>query len=180
MKRLHLGCGLEYKEGWINLDFNEKLKIDVSHDLEKFPYPFEDNTFDEIFTENTLEHLKDVVKVMEELHRISKPNARTEIIVPHYSGCMAFSHLTHKSFFGSGTFSNFEKDSWEKYSEVEFKILKNKLIWLRCRNWFWIRPCKYIINKIININQFISERFLCYPLGGFDHIQFILEVKKDE
>ncbi len=180
MNKLNLGCGLDIKEGWINVDLTKKNGADVEHDLEVFPYPFKDNSVDEIFMDNVLEHLENTIKVMEELHRISKPNTIITIIVPHYSGCMAFSHLTHKRFFGSGSFDNFKPDSWEKYSEVEFKVLENKLIWLDCRDWFWIRPLKKIINKLININPFIAERFFCYPLGGFDHISFKLKVIKND
>jgi len=174
----NFGCGLKLKDGYINLDFTKREGVDVVHNLEEFPYPFKNNTFDEIFMDNVLEHLEDTIKVMEELYRICKPNAIIEIIVPHYSSCMAFSHITHKRFFGSGTFNNFEKDHWERYSYIKLNILQNKLIWLDCRDWFWIRPFKYLINKLINIHPFLSERFLCYMLGGFDHIYFKLKVVK--
>ena len=177
-KKLQLGSGLKVLKGYINVDLTKKYGAEVTHNLEKFPYPFKNNEFDEILADNVIEHLKDTIRVMEELHRISKPGAIIKIIVPHYSGCMAFSHLTHKSFFGSGTFNNFERESWEKYSKIEFKVLEKRLIWLDCRNWFWIRPFKYIIDKVININPFLSERFLCNFLGGFDHIYFKLKVVK--
>ena len=180
MTSINLGCGINPLEGFINVDFIKREGVDVVHDLETFPYPFKSNTIDYILMDNVLEHLKDTIKVMEELHRISKPNAIIEIIVPHYSSCMALSHITHKRYFGSGIFDTFTKDYWEKYSDVEFKILESRLIWLNCRNWFFIRPLKYLIGKIINYNKFISERFLCYPLGGFDHIHFKLQVIKNE
>ena len=178
MKKLNLGCGLKPFEGYINLDFIEREGVDVIHDLEKFPYPFEDNTFDEIFMDNVLEHLEDTIKVLEELHRISKPDAIIEIIVPHYSSSMAFAHLTHKRFFGSQSFNTLEERIWEKYTSVEFKIIQNKILWLNCRDWFWIRPLKFIIDKVVNYNKFMSEKFLCYLLGGFDHVHFKLKVIK--
>ena len=177
--KLNLGSGLNIMKGWINVDSTKKDGADVAHDLEIFPYPFRDNQFTEILMDNVLEHLGDTIKVMEELHRISKPNAIIRIIVPHYSGCMAFGHLTHKRFFGAGSFGTLQKTSWECYSKVEYKILENRLIWLNCRDWFWIRPIKRVIDKIININTFLSERFLAYPLCGFDHISFKLKVIKE-
>jgi len=178
--KLNLGSGLDIREGYINVDLDKRNGADVEHNLERFPYPFKSNSVDYVLMDNSLEHLEDTIAVMKELHRICKDKAIIDIYVPHYSGCMAFSHLTYKRFFGSGTFSNFEPDNWEKYSEVEFKVLENKLIWLDCRDWFWIRPLKKIINKLININPFIAERFFCYPLGGFDHIYFKLEVEKEK
>ncbi len=177
--KLNLGAGLNIKEGWVNVDFIPDNGADIIHNLEEFPYPFKDNSVDEILMDNVLEHLEDTIKVMKELYRISKPNALITIIVPHYSGCMAFGHLTHKRFFGSGSFKNFEEDHWERYTDFSFKVLENKLIWLDCRNWFWIRPIKKVIDWIINVNPFMSERFLAYPLGGFDHIKFKLNVIKE-
>ncbi len=179
MKKLNLGCGLKILKGYVNVDLTKDNGADMVHNLEEFPYPFKDNTFDEILMDNVLEHLEDTIKVMEELHRISKENAIIRIIVPHYSGCMAFSHLTHKRFFGSVTFDNFKPLNQEKYSNVEFDIIKNKLIWFDCRCWFWIKPLQMIIDKIINIKPFMSERFLANLLGGFDHIEFELKVIKN-
>ena len=60
MIRLHLGSGLNVLKVYVNVDLTDKYGAEVIHDLEKFPYPFEDNTFDEIFADNTIEHLKDV------------------------------------------------------------------------------------------------------------------------
>ena len=45
--------------GWqklITLDHNPECKPDVVHDLMELPYPFEDNTFDEIHAYEVLEH----------------------------------------------------------------------------------------------------------------------------
>ncbi|MCK4553267.1 methyltransferase domain-containing protein [Candidatus Pacearchaeota archaeon] len=180
MKKLNLGCGLKPFEDYVNVDMVKRKGVDVVHNLEKFPYPFKNNEFDEVYMDNVLEHLEDIIKVMEELHRISKPNAIIKIIVPHYSSCMALGHITHKRCFSSGTFNNFEPDNWEKYSKAEFKILKNKLIWLDCRDWFFIKPLKFLIDRLINIKPFLSERFFCYLLGGFDHIYYELKVIKKE
>lgn len=177
-KKLHLGSGLKVLKGYVNVDLTKKYGAEVVHNLEKFPYPFKNNEFDEILMDNVLEHLENTMKVMEELHRISKPGATIKIIVPHYSGAMAFGHITHKRYFGSGSFDNFQPGNWEKYNNVEFQILEKRLIWLDSRDWFWIRPLKSIIDQLINLKPYLSERFLCYPLGGFDHIYFKLKTVK--
>lgn len=54
-------------------------------DLEKFPYPFEDNSLDEIYSAHVLEHMDDLGKVMEEFTRICKPGAEIKVIVPYFS-----------------------------------------------------------------------------------------------
>ena len=45
--KLNLGCGKNIKEGYINID-KVKEGADIIHDLEVYPYPFEDNKFDQI------------------------------------------------------------------------------------------------------------------------------------
>jgi len=175
MKKLNLGCGLKYKDGWTNVDFcpAKNFKVDIIHNLEKFPYTFKDNEFDFILMDNVLEHLEETIKTLEELHRIGKPNATIKIIIPHYSGFMAFGHLTHKKFFGAGSLDNFKPDSWEKYSEKNFKV-KKKLIWMDSRNvGFFGR----IMNKLLNLNRYFTERFLANIIG-IDHIEFTLKILK--
>jgi len=55
MKKLNLGCGEDYKEGYINLDILDNEFVDVIHDLNKFPYPFKDDEFGEIYIHHVLE-----------------------------------------------------------------------------------------------------------------------------
>ncbi len=173
--KLNLGCGLKYLDGWENVDSNEGLKADNYFDLEKTPYPYSDNSFDYVLMDNVLEHLEDTIKSLEEVYRISKNNAIIEIIVPHYSSFMAHGHLTHKKAFGIGSLGNFEPKSWERYSEISLEPLKKELIWLDCRDSGFFGK---LINKLINKNHFITERFLCYYLGGIDHIRFKYRVIK--
>jgi len=46
--KLNLGCGDDYKDGYVNLDWNKNARADLYHNLNQIPYPFPDNTFDEI------------------------------------------------------------------------------------------------------------------------------------
>ncbi len=55
---------------------------DINHDLNVFPYPFEDNTVDEVIMFHVLEHLEKPLKVMEETWRICKPGALVHIKIP--------------------------------------------------------------------------------------------------
>ncbi len=87
MKKLNLGCGYKHKEGFINLDTFTDCKPDVLHNLEEFPYPFDDNSVEEIILDNVLEHLGQTFcvfnQVMKELYRISTNSAKIYIKVPH-------------------------------------------------------------------------------------------------
>jgi predicted SAM-dependent methyltransferase len=57
--KLNVGCGTDYKEGWINIDNNSDdniQKLDLNWDL-RYPLPFPEESVDFIFNEHFLEHL---------------------------------------------------------------------------------------------------------------------------
>ena len=70
---------------------------DVSHNLDVFPYPFENDRFEEIEASHVLEHLNHPFETMAELHRISSPGATIHLYVPHFS--RGFTHADHKRGF---------------------------------------------------------------------------------
>lgn len=175
-KILDLGCGTRKRPGAIGVDINPATGADIIHDLGDFPYPFNDNSFQEIYVDNVLEHLENVVKTMEELHRISQPNAVIKIIVPYFRSRWAFIDPTHRHFFTVGSFSYFDPDSEVSkifpYSQARFKpfqIIFNETIE---RGWFMT-----LIKKIANRWPDAYERNLSsfFPL---DDISFYLRVVK--
>lgn len=107
---LDLGCGNKKRPGAIGIDINPCTDADVVHDLDAFPYPFEDGFFDEIYADNVLEHLADVIGVMEELHRICKAGALVKVIVPYFRSRWAFIDPTHRHFFTVDSMSYFDPD----------------------------------------------------------------------
>lgn len=130
--KLNLGCGNDYKEGYLNCDYISGEKVDKIVDLEKFPYPFEDNSISEIIMQDIFEHLSKPLRVLEEIHRICKNNARIKIRVPHFSSNSAWGDLTHKRAFSSGCFDHFLVDSKSTSLEIQrktkFILIKKELI----------------------------------------------------
>jgi predicted SAM-dependent methyltransferase len=53
---LDIGCGTNKVAGAIGMDFNPKTAADVIHDLDDLPYPFADNSFDEVIGRHVIEH----------------------------------------------------------------------------------------------------------------------------
>lgn len=179
--KLNLGCGSDYREGWVNVDLFQKA--DVKHDLNVFQYPFKDDTFDEIYASHVIEHLSDTVKVMEELWRISRNGARVEIRVPHYSHNTAFANPTHVKFFALSSMDIFDVNSgnWERYGKARFKVLQKELRWDR-KGWGYKKiglPFKLIAELCVSINPFFTERFSAL-FGGFGEIIWVMEVVKGD
>ena len=85
--KLNLGSGSKKIEGYINLDKYNTFKPDIVHDLEKFPYPFENDSVTHILLSHVLEHLgqnPDVFNsIIKELYRICVNKAFIDIRVPH-------------------------------------------------------------------------------------------------
>jgi len=85
--KLNLGCGSKILEGYINVDKFDYYNVDRVHDLEKFPYPFKDDTVNEIILSHVLEHIgqnPDTFNgILKEIYRICKNQAIIHIAVPH-------------------------------------------------------------------------------------------------
>ncbi len=182
MKRLNLGCGKDYKEGWVNVDFNKGVKADIYCDLTK-KLPFGNNVFDEILLDNVIEHIErnKLINFLEELHRISKNKGIISIYTPHYSGMYAFKHLTHYGYFGTGTFDSFAPEegfNGERYSKARFVVRKQMLLFFHHNLANFKFLSKLPINWIFNFNrpwQDLMERF---QFLGFDEIFYELKVIK--
>ena len=97
-KRLHLGCGKTIVEGWVNLDCVEGPGVDVVADLDRCrtdPLPFENDTFDEVHASHLIEHIRDALPMMQELHRVCKHGATMVVRCPHGGSDDAFEDPTH-------------------------------------------------------------------------------------
>jgi ubiquinone/menaquinone biosynthesis C-methylase UbiE len=87
--KLNLGCGQDYREGYVNVDFSdtfssgEKMRVDLRHNLLQ-TFPFEGNSAEEIIFRETLEHFNrhNGLKVLKEIFRVLKPNGILDLSVP--------------------------------------------------------------------------------------------------
>ena len=126
LMKLNLGCGKDMRPGYVNLDLLQRDGVDLIHDLNKTPYPFEDNQFDEIIANNILEHVYDVVKTLEEIYRISKPGAIIKATVPYGSNWVA--HIDHKRGFNYTTFKSLSENNFGTYYYPHLKLRQTKLV----------------------------------------------------
>jgi len=127
-KILDVGCGGAKTSGAIGVDMQKQEGVDVVCNLNKYPWPFEDNTFDLIHCINAIEHFDNIVKTMEELHRIGKDGAVIIIDTAHFAHPNSYRDPTHKWHFTLGTFDYFTGGvTYPRYSKLKFKMLKKEL-----------------------------------------------------
>lgn len=85
--KLNLGCGVNKKEGYLNVDKYPEGDPDFLMDLEVTPWKFEDNSIDEILLNHVLEHLGASVEIffsiVKEMYRVCRSGAKIRINVPH-------------------------------------------------------------------------------------------------
>jgi SAM-dependent methyltransferase len=135
--KLNIGCGSDIRAGYVNLDAAALSGVDVAHDLDEFPYPFDDNTFIEIVAKNVLEHLPDTVTVMEELYRIASTNCIVHIRVPYWNSYITYADPTHIKGFHPMQFEFFDPTrnackNRPYYSQARFRIMRlDYFVWLR-------------------------------------------------
>jgi SAM-dependent methyltransferase len=120
-KFLHLGCGRSYKVGWVNVDCMARLKPDMVVDLTKFPWPWEDNSVDAIYSSHVFEHLPNTVETMDECHRILKPGGTLECVVPFAMSTVYMQDPTHCRPWTEATLDYFVKGTPNlKYTDREW------------------------------------------------------------
>jgi SAM-dependent methyltransferase len=180
-KILDLGCGSEMGHRALSPKNNDEevIKVDIKgpyadvhHDLNEYPYPFPDNEFDEIYLNHSEYYVEDKEKLMDEIHRIAKPNAKIAIRSIHFSRWDSKLRLAKYPYF-------INIDSFNQFKD-RFKIKKirlNYFLWHE-DNTLWKKTLSTLINFFANINPKFCERVWCYFIGGFDEIVGELIVKE--
>jgi SAM-dependent methyltransferase len=122
--RLDLGCGPTSMEGCIGIDSSLAFEPDIRLDLEKDPLPFDDCSVEEIYATHFLEHIHNLIPLMNECQRVLKPGGAMHIRVPMYPSIEAFQDPTHVRFFTARTFLYWhEPDGYWKTVGVNYGIL---------------------------------------------------------
>jgi SAM-dependent methyltransferase len=142
VKVLELGCGQKKIVAHsTSVDLNVRSRADVIHDLNQKPYPFADDSFDIVIAEHVLEHLENVIAAIEEVHRISRPDALFYVEVPHFSSAEFFTDPTHRHSFSSRSFDYFvpgtDLHSF-RYSEATFRKRRTEICGHNHRVEGWI------------------------------------------
>lgn len=119
-----LACGQRKLEGSIGVDICDLPGVDIVHDLEITPWPFTDNSVDEVHCAHYIEHTKDIILFMDELYRVLKTGAKATIIAPYYSSVRAWQDPTHTREISECTFLYYNK-AWRESNGLSHYNIKS-------------------------------------------------------
>lgn len=180
-KVLDLGCGRHKVEvpgaKVIGLDFFNNKNADVVCDLELGKLPFKDNEFDEVHSIHVLEHITNLLPLIDEIWRITKPNGKVFIKTPYFASSLAHSSLDHVRFFSYTSFDPYTEEFQYKYleSKTRFKVKAR----YHFSDHYGLKTIGKIIDFITNKIPRIYQRLFCFILPS-EEVIFDLEVIKEE
>ncbi len=175
MRILDVGCGINKYPGAVGIDRNSRTRADVLCELDRFPYPFRDNSFDQLRAVHVIEHVSDVIRTVEEFHRLVRPGGTIYIATPHYTDFSSFCDPTHRWHLNSFSLRYFGEDNagFGYYSGARLREISVRVKLLQ----FWrLLGFEWLVNTFPRFRRF-WEYYLCYVVRG-KVIEWELEVLK--
>jgi len=161
---LDVGCGINKYPGSIGIDRNAHTRADVIADLDQYPFPFADSTFREVRAIHVIEHVSDVIRTMEEFHRLLAPGGQAVIVTPHYTDFSSFCDPTHRWHLNSFSLRYFGQDhgGFGYYSAARFREISVRVRLLAL--WRYL-GFELLVNQSRRFRRF-WEFYLCYVVRG--------------
>ncbi len=131
--RVELGCGFTKRTDphpFIGIDGYGYEGVDIVKDLER-GLPFSDESVDIIFASHFLEHVNNLIGLMDECWRVLKRNGVLELICPWWESVYAHANPSHVRLIHEGLFGYWQsqptKMDKEAYNvHAQFDIIKNE------------------------------------------------------
>lgn len=138
-KILNLGCGLDYRDNAINVDYDPNKHPDIIADLTAKEWLWEENeSVDVILANHILEHIPNPVNFMDRCWDLLKYDGRLSIKVPHYKHVTAYSDPTHCNFFTERSFKLFtHSDKTNSFTQKTWAILNQNIYYQAGGFPFW-------------------------------------------
>lgn len=183
--RLDVGCGERPWPGYYGVDLVEMNGVDIIADLNEPLDLLPDNSVGAIISRHVLEHIPNLVPLLAEFRRITRPDGKIEIVVPHFSNPYFYSDPTHVRFFGLYTFFYFAHPEHQPrrkvpafYSDVRFRVESIQIDFPR--DGLLERLTCPVLKRLINLSTGMQdwyERRLC-RLFTAKQIRYVLRPEK--
>lgn|SRR3989338_3739322 len=127
--------GLSRREGWVNIDKYQLEYTDIICDLDKFPYPFEDNSIEAIECDNVIEHVLYPVDMLKEFERILKKGGTIKVVTSFYNHPRSYDDLSHQHYYNYDVMNT----CLPRY-KINLKIINEKIYYSRFAliRWKWL------------------------------------------
>ena len=126
--KVDLGGGLFPREGYLTID---QEGANITCDLNE-GIPLEDNSVGVINASHLIEHLKDPIKTMREIHRVLAHGGWAFIEVPSTDGRGAWQDPTHVSYWTENSFWYYTKKSHAQFirnTDIKFSCMRLETNW---------------------------------------------------
>lgn len=146
-KKICAGCGVHSIEGkeWINVDKYDTKFQNCLYDLEQTPWPWPDNSVDEMLWNHSMEHVGQdpavFLKIMQEIYRVCCDGATIHINAPHIRHDEYWGDPTHVRPISADMFVLFSKKANQAFRDnnganscfgfllnVDFEVTLNELV----------------------------------------------------
>ena len=144
--KLNIGCGEDYKEGYVNIDLSRDIKADlyVNDENEIFKRGFKD--VEEILIFKALPYIDNPVDFLCKCHKILKSGGKIKIIVPHFCSLPYSMYAKRHVGYRALEFKRFGIKGRAKWGIVPKEVVFNVKIKIR-----FYKPFS-IFERIINSN----------------------------
>lgn len=166
---LDLGCGRHKYPGAVGMDLDPRSDADVRGDLNAKRLPFRDGVFDEVRLAHVIEHLRDVVAIMAEVHRVCRSGAVVTVRTPHFSSIHSYTDPGHRQRLARGSMDQVRKDL---APDRLLEVLRKDILF---HSGFWSWPAQIIYR--ISPNKY--EKFFAFLFPARELV-FELRVLKRE
>jgi glycosyltransferase involved in cell wall biosynthesis len=126
--KIDMGGGLFPKEGYTTIDQEDgNITCDLNDGI-----PLEDNSVGVLNASHVIEHLRDPIKTMREIHRVLAPGGWAFIEVPSTEGNGAWCDPTHVSFWNEDSFpyyTNKNKAVFIRNTDIRFSSMRLETSW---------------------------------------------------
>ena len=160
---LDVGCGRNKRPGAIGIDANLNTAADVIADIDRGAFPFRDGSFDRVELIHVIEHVADVVRTVEEAHRVCRPGGLIRIETPHYTDFSSFCDPTHRWHLNSFSFRYFtEEGGFSYYSR---RRLREQSVEVKLLRLWKLLGFEFLVNRSRVFRKF-WEFYLCFVVRG--------------
>jgi len=129
-KVLNLGAGNKLIKGAVNHDVTyHRPGIDMTWDLNQMPWPWDDETFNEVYALSVLEHLRqNLAESVNEIWRITKPDGFAHIKLPYWNSATSYSDPTHLHVVSEAIFDQFDPSTKRGKEYAFYRLLPWKIV----------------------------------------------------